>query len=52
MEKMFKGNLDWKKINIQSEYISILTSLSERTLLPEISVDASYSLYMDKYKMF
>ena len=49
LEKMFKGNLDWKKINIQSEYISILTSLSERTLLPEISVDASYSLYLDKY---
>ncbi|OGF46147.1 MAG: hypothetical protein A2231_03255 [Candidatus Firestonebacteria bacterium RIFOXYA2_FULL_40_8] len=49
LEKMFAGNFEWKKIKLQYEYTSILTALSERELLPSLSVDGSYSLDLDRY---
>jgi|GEM_PF-1914585 len=48
-EKMFTGNFDWKKLKLQYDYTVLLTALAERDLLPVLSVDASYSLALDKY---
>ena len=49
LETAFKNRFEWLKLLLQKEESGISLALSERDLLPAVSVDGSYSLALDKY---